>query len=239
MQLSAYEHDLSVLFAREYNCETGRAGALFERHFGSAPKRTDKERRSCMVYIFNNPVEKKLVRRAQEDRWNFLAYAESDHPFSEPLVLRDASWEMRKALKQVKIEHDNNRHLNYGFLKRIYSKLDTKERAQMTDYIISLYNVIDYSYAISLFGSYENMLHAMHCSTGSEHDLNEIFTGKSDVYYSRISQYLKQRLNLKDIHQIFQLSEPQREELFFEVLKNMAVPGEQLAKYLRIRIGRE
>ncbi len=237
--LSSFIQAVTCRFAFLNNIECNRTTPLFRHRFGSVPKIGDKAARTNIIYLGNNPVERRICERAEQYRWNFLAYAESDHPFSEPLVLRDASWEMRKALKQVKIEHDNNHHLNYGFLKRIYSKLDTKERAQMTDYIISLYNVIDFSYAISLFGSYENMLHAMHCSTGSEHDLNEIFTGKSDVYYSRISQYLKQRLNLKDIHQIFQLSEPQREELFFEVLKNMAVPGEQLAKYLRIRTGRE
>ena len=238
-ELSSFIQEVTCRFAFLNNIECNRTTPLFQHRFGSVPKVGDKAARTNIIYLGNNPVERRICEKAEQYRWNFLAYAVSNHPFSEPLALRKASWGLRNAMKQVKIEYENNRHLNYNFLHRIYYGLDKKERAQLTDFIISLYNVIDYNYAVSLFDSYENMLHAMHCSTGSEHDLNEVFIGKSDSCYSRIGQYLKQRLGLKDIHKLFLRSDQEREELFFEVLKNLAVPGEQLAKYLRIRILRE
>ena len=123
-------------------------------------------------------------------------------------------------------------------LHRLFGKLNSVEKQQLTDLIISGYNVINYDYAISLFGSYENMVHAMHCTTGSEYDLKEKRIGKSDIKYPAVTTFLKQYLNIKDIHKIFALSEQQRQDLFLHVLKHIDITPQQLAKYLRVEIER-
>ena len=186
VQLSAYEHDLSILFAREYNRETVRSGALFERHFGSAPKRNDKERRSCMVYIFNNPVEKKLVHRAQEDRWNFLAYYESDYPFSQRPIIRYSRRPLVNAIHLVEHEYKSGRYLRYNLLHRLFAELNKAEREQLIDYIIQLYFFFDRHACEDLFGGIPQMIKATELTTGKEFDVGEEFDPYSDVPYKEM-----------------------------------------------------
>ena len=61
----------------------------------------EKSIKTSYSYVYNNPVEKKLAAVSQNYRWTFLAYAASDHPFSEKIVLRKASMGLRRALKEV------------------------------------------------------------------------------------------------------------------------------------------
>ena len=83
------------------------------------------------------------------------------------------------------------------------------------------------------------MIKSMHATTGSEHDLNEVFIGKSDAHYARMTSILLKELGLQDIHDIFLRDEQQRWELFLLLRKNTDAMGEQIAKYLRIKLRRE
>ena len=76
----------------------------------------------------------------------------------------------------------------------------------------------------------------MHFNTGSEYDLNEVFTGRSDACYSKISTLLMNRLRLSDIHQVFELSEAQRADLLLDVYRQTGIGMRQIAKYLRIKV---
>lgn len=183
VQLSEYEHDLSSIFAKEYNREVGRSGSLFERPYGSAPKRSDKERRSCMVYIFNNPVEKKLVRRAQEDRWNFLAYYEKEFPFSKRPIIRYSRKQLVDAIHLVEHEFRAGRYLGYKMLHRVFAELNAAEREQLTDFIIQLYFFFDRRACEDLFGSIPQMIKATELTTGKEFDVGEEFDPYSDIPY--------------------------------------------------------
>ena len=116
--------------------------------------------RDSFAYLGNNPVERKLCRRAIEYRWNFLAYAHSAHPFSKPLVIRDASKSLRRAVKVVQSLHKQRNILNYAVLKRLFEPLCPEEIQQLTDFIISTYNVIDYEAAASWYGSVDKMIAA-------------------------------------------------------------------------------
>ena len=82
-QVSSFVRHYSSQYALEYNHSLGRHGSLFHKSFGSAPKKGGKKIRSTIVYIGNNPVEKKLCSNAPEYRWNFLAYISETNPFSE------------------------------------------------------------------------------------------------------------------------------------------------------------
>ena len=234
--LSLFIQTCTRLYSRQSNSICNRKGPLFSHNFGSAPKRTDKKERDNIIYVGNNPVERLLVKRAEEYRWNFLAYAKSDHPFSEPLIIRRASWPMQNAIKEVKAFHAGGQYLSYKVLQRLFGPLDRKEREQLVDFIIVTYNVIDYEEAIRYFGSYENMLEAMHVTTGREYDVNEKFTGWADDGYPKLVQMVLRKTGLKDIHDMFKYSEAKRRKLFDFLKVRTSATDQQVANFLRIKI---
>lgn len=234
--LSIFMNQATSDYARQNNLLCNREGKLFQHNFGSAPKRKDKDVRSNIIYVGNNPVERLMVKRAEEYRWNFLAYARSDHPFSEPLVIRRASWPMQKAVKEVKAFHAAGQYLSYKVLQRLFEPLERKEREQLVDFIIVTYNVTDYEEAIRYFGSYENMLEAMHVTTGREYDVNEKFTGWADDGYPKLTQLVLRKTGLKDIHDMFKYSEAKRRKLFDFLKDRTSATDQQVANFLRIKI---
>ena len=231
-----FMRDLSMWYAKYGQASPCRGGEIFTRNYGSAPKLGAKKARTTIIYIGNNPVERQLVRRAEEFRWNYLAYANSGHPFSEPLVIRKASKAMTLAISEVKGTHAARKPLSYSLLKRLFSKLDAREKQQLIDYIITTYSVINYDAAIRFFDSYEDMIGAMHFNTGSEYDINEVFTGRSDTCYADIARWLKSSLNLDDIHDVFLFSEEIRTDLLFDIHKATGADPKQIAKFLRLKI---
>jgi hypothetical protein len=126
--------------------------------------------------------------------------------------------------------------VSYDFLNHYLPKLSTPEKNQALDYIISKYNVIDYEASIKFFGSYENMLTAENATTGSEYDLNEVFTGRSDACYSRLTQIILRECGVSDIHEIFSWPEEKRFDLYKSLFGRTGATPEQLAAYLRIHL---
>lgn len=232
--LSDFNQDTASQFVLSQNRFSGCSGSLMNHPFGSAVKKGDKKARTNIIYVGNNPVERRLVQYAEQYRWNFLAYAKSDHPFSERIILSAASRALRRALKCVDEFHRLGHPLPYNPLSRMFASLSVKESLQLTDYIISKYNVIDYSETIRYFDSYEDMLRAMHSSTGSEYDINEVFVGKSDAYYTPMINILVKELKLKDIHEILSYSTDRKFELYQLLRSRTDAPGEQIAKLLRM-----
>lgn len=221
-------------FVRIRNGQFNLSGPVFESTFGSVPKTGDKKARSNLIYVNNNPVERKLVSEAEQYRWNYLAYAVSNHPFSERLILRDARWPLQKAVKEVKAQFKAGKPMNYAELHRLFQPLDRIERLQLTDFIISIYNVIDYKAAIRFFGSYEKMLLALHATTGSEHDLNEFFIGKSDTHYNRMTSILLREEKVHDIHDILSMTVDQKYELYLFLQHETQATSEQIAAFLHM-----
>ncbi|MCR4824242.1 MAG: hypothetical protein K5849_02675 [Bacteroidales bacterium] len=181
VQLIDHEHDINSVFVQAYNKETGRSGPLFQRPFGSAPKQSEKDQRSALIYIFNNPVEKKLCHRSIEDRWTFLAYYENDYPFSERPVLSQARWAYRNAVKLIENEYNAGRWLKYPMLHYLFSQLNTREKEQLTDFIVQRYFFFDRQSCYSLFGGYEQMLNAIDITKGKEFDVGEVYDQQSDI----------------------------------------------------------
>ena len=232
--LDMFKQETLSWFARMRNARAGVKGAVFECSYGSVPKIGDKNVRSNLVYLGNNPVERKLVSEAENYRWNFLAYARSDHPFSEKLVIRDASWSLRKTVKEVKAQAAACKPMNYPMIERLFAPLDRKERLQLTDFIIATYNVIEYKEASKYFDSFDRMLIAMHATTGSEHDLNEVFIGKSDAHYNRMTTILLREGKVKDIHDILSLSVDEKYDLFLLLRRETQATSEQIAAFLHM-----
>ena len=173
-------------FAHAFNRDIGREGALFQKAYGNAVKYSDKKIRTCISYNYNNSVEKGLYVRAEDDRWNFLAYIDNDHPFSEPIKLDCASKWLRSALKEIDSHVKDKAYLNYATVRRLFKKLSLKEREQLLDYTISKYLPIDKAALVDYYKGYDQMVMAINSNTGSEYDIKEEFDNETDRIYTQM-----------------------------------------------------
>lgn len=234
MQMAAFMRDINSEYARHYHTVSKTEGPVFQSPFGSAPKYGAKKGRTNIIYVLNNPVERQLASKAVIYRWNFLAYAVSDHPFSSQLVVRKARRAMQNALKEVKEQFQRRQHLNYAQLKRLFAPLTPDESQQLTDFIIVTYNAIDYAAAIKFFDSYEDLLKALDATTGSEYDLNEVFIGKSDAHYKTMASVIMRELRPDDIHDILSLDLEHKVALFQLLRQHTDALADQIAKFLHM-----
>ena len=231
---SRFISTVTKIFMHEYNSAIGRCGSLFEKRFGSAPKEGRKKLVTAIVYIGNNPVEKKLCMKAEQHKWNFIAYVSSANPFSEKIKLSTASFRLRRSLKMVDWQHKQGIHLNYSLLRILFSDLNHKESSQLTDYIISKYNVIDKQSLIGIFGSYENMLKAIHSTTGSEYDIKEDFSTASDIVYQDITEFITKNLISDDIRRLTVLDLEGKIKVANRIKAHLGVPSWQICKFLHL-----
>ena len=236
VRMSEFVRQVTCMFAREQNNEVGRKGSLFQARFGSAPKKGLKLLRTAIAYLFNNPVEKRLCSRAEEYRWNFLAYALSPHPFSDPLILGRASLSMKRAVKEVDLAESEDRHLRYVQLKRLLSKLDEREKMQLVDHIISIYKPFDYEEVIACYGSYGDMLTAINSNTGSEYDIKEDRYRFSDMEYVRMAEILHDAEGLKELRKVTGLEMDEKMRLFKVLSKHLSCDNLPIAKFLHIDV---
>lgn len=232
--LYRFTQTYTSVFAREHNVTCHEKGSVFSSPFGSVPKFGDKKARSSFIYIDNNPVERKLVEKAEDYQWNFLAYCKSGFPFSSPIVTKKRSRAMKRAMRIVTSRNSEGKYLPYTLLKRLFDPLTKSEKKQLADYIVNTYNVLDYEAAIRFFGSYEQMIEATHSVTGSEYDLNEVFVGKSDKHYAKMTSIIMRTGRFNDIHDIFRLSPDEKMVIFDLLQRETDATLEQIAKYLHI-----
>ncbi len=227
------------LFAREYNSSAGRSGRLFESPAGFAAKKTPKAVRTCIAYVSNNQVEKRMAPNAQSARWNFLAYYKSSHPFSEPLRRDRASAPLRRALSTVKYYRSKDLPIGYKIMDRLFKKLNNKEKLQLTDFIVSTYNCLDYKAMISYYGSFDTLITAINSNTGSEYDIQEVFDTASDAEYATLSAYVAKLLALENIKVVASLDADSKLELAKKMLLIPGVRAKHVAKFLHMKIAPE
>lgn len=232
--LSTFMNEVAKFFVSEYNKEHHRSGPLFCKSYGSALKLGMKLIRTAISYLYNNPVERKLFRYAQEYRWNFLAYGRSPNPFSEPLVIRNASRQLRRCLQEVDGTHVRHRPLSYAQMKRMFYKLDKKEKAQLVDYIIMRYSVIRYDLLTTVYyDGYENMLLAINSNAGSEYEIKEDKWMRSDAEYRKLYKYVHDK-NYDSSGDVISASVEIKMELLKGMLVETGVPRFQICKYLHL-----
>lgn len=234
-ELNDFVKSYSSPFALAHNRRCSYYGALFRHRYGSAPKKTDKAIRTNLIYIGNNPVERHLTKKAEDYQWNFLKYYKCPNPFSDKIVLRQASRRLRDAVVEVNTCRSAMIPIKYELLQRIASPLSAMEKRQLVDYIVSVYNVIDYEAAIAYFGSYDNMLEAMHVTTGSEYDLKEEHPGWDDSNYAKMHAVVMREYGFKDIHQVLSLSEQEKKNLAKLLADTTHAPAKQIERYLRVK----
>ena len=235
--LSAFFQDVTSTFTREYNNLYNRKGVMFDSPFGRAVKKTDKSIRTNLTYLNNNPVERQLAVRAEDYRWNYLAYAVSDHPFSLKIVLRKASMPLRRALKIFEYQRSKGRYLTGRLLRNMFdSLLNDEEREQLTDFIVSKYSVIDHDAVSNYFQTYENQLITASANTGSEYDIKENFIGRSDACYAKMTRLLIGSGKVKDIHEVYVMRTEEKWNAYNYLKARMNVPANQVKAFLHLPI---
>lgn len=232
--LANFKREVNTFFSRQWNGRCRTKGHVLRGRYGWAQKFGDKKARTNLIYVGNNPVERRMVKKAEDYRWNYLAYADSDHPFSKKLVIREARWPLQKAVKEVKAQFKAGKPLNYAQLQRLFKPLTREEGLQLTDLIISTYNCIDYEAAIRFFDSEEDLVKSMHATTGSEHDVNEVFVGKSDAHYAQMSSFLLKKRIVKDVHDVLSMTTDEKFDLFLQLRAQTEAMDEQIAKFLHM-----
>lgn len=233
-KLSEFMDHFSAWFVREYNTFIGRKGKLFKKNFGSAPKWDEKRLRSAIIYIGNNPVEKKFCRKAIESRWNFLAYAHCSHPFSKVVIKRKASHELKKALMEVDSMVSLNLPMKYRQLIRLTRKLSMDEKEQLADYIISQYSPFDYNALSSYFKSFESMLEAMNATTGDDYDIKESRDSFSLNAFNEMMQHMERKIPRHEIRRVTAQPMDEKIKLFKELQAGTSASKEQICNFLHI-----
>ena len=174
----AFCRDLQSQFSIGYNKEYHLKGRVMMRS-GYAPKVSKKSILSCLIYIVNNPVAGHLSKKAIDYKWNLLAYFRSSYPFSEKLVKRSSRLRLREAAWIVDCCFRKGAALNYAIQNKIFRDLKSKEKLTVTDYIVSLYNPIDKEAFLARFDDWETALLAIDSTTGSDHDIQEVWDDHS------------------------------------------------------------
>lgn len=234
MVLTEFERSYTQLFSRLWNKQRKRKGPLFYHSYKRACKQENKSIRTTLAYNYNNPVERHLTEKAEDYRWNFLAYATNAWPFSEPVDPPSASTAMRRGMSEVRHCHEQGKHLSYAQIHRIMDKLNRKERQQLIDYIIGLWNIIDYSKAISYYGNIDAMIRAFHDNTGSEYEIREDRDPYSDTVYSDCTRILLKERLIDSVYDIPSLPMAAKSQLYALLRTRTAAKPKQLRKYLHI-----
>ena len=232
----SFNQALVSQFTRGYNLQHNRSGELFHKPFGSVPKIGEKYIKNNLSYINNNGASGNLSKGVIDYRWNLIAYCGSDHPFSEKIVLNQASKRMRWAMRYVIELHGKNRPLDYRIQAMLFKGLNAKERKQLIDFIVVQYNFLDYSAITKHFGSFERALIAMDANTGSEHDIKEEWEDFSE-YRNMIEVCRKAGYNMESIN--FTLMD--NEDLFNLVilLSSITEDRRKIRRFLHLGSGHE
>lgn len=236
IQLAEFIQTYAHLFAWEWNRNRKKKGYLFQHPFGSAAKLGNKQIRTTLAYTNNNPVERKITEKAEEYRWTFLSYYKDKSPFSYPLRTSQAKGYMRCVLQEVKRCFEEGNYLRYTQLERWEKHLSAREWQQLTDYIIGLWNVIDYEQAISYYGSYNVMIRAFHDNTGSEFEIKEDRDNYSDAVYADCTRILLSEGLIHRLADIPALPDDRKRDLFAFLQPRTSARPKQIKKYLHLAL---
>ena len=231
IDISRFMMTLLNIYAREYNSRSGVMKIKFKHGYGRADKLGEKERRSCIIYIVNNGVEKKACSNAMEYRWNFLKYMGNAHPYSHPIIVRKLSLEMKKAISIVNTANCRGDYIRYSFFEAVMPKLRKDERLQLIDYIISKYNIIEYERMMSHFKDVSSFFVAVESSTGKEFDVGEEFVYEDYRCYDLLENIAKRKRLFRAAGQLI-VSENEMRGLEREYIERCGHVGLELGRFL-------
>lgn len=235
-QMADFVRDYTSVFVKEYNESIGRHGKLFVKSYGSAPKKGNKRTRSAIVYIGNNPVEKMLCSKAEEYRWNFLKYIEDGSAFSDKRPVKSYSRPLGRAMRIVDAVAKSGGYLNYVRLYYIFSNLSESEKEILTDHVIMAYYPFDVKRLMKYYDEYEQMVSAMHSTSGSEHDIKEIIYSGSDRIYTDMISYVKGSLGVKCARRLTMLSYTEKLGLAEALRIHTRANLHEISKFLHLKM---
>ena len=221
-------------FSKEYNRRYGFSGPVFDE-YAVSNKWDDKARRTAYAYLYNNPVEWHLCSRAEQYQWNFLGYAQQEHPLSGKIAPRDMTVRLNKAMDLVRYLHSKGRPLLYGVLDTIMDSLNTGGKRYLVDFIVKEYSSIDFQRAIDCYGSYEKMVDAFSNNTGSEYDIEEEHDSTAGKEYRCMANYLARDKRYRDIGDVIHRPAEERLNYLNELVNMCGVSVDHAMKFLRIR----
>ena len=233
--VSDFVRHFTSLFVSEYNQSVGRHGPLFHKSYGSAPKVGGKKIRSTIVYIGNNPVEKAICSKAEEYRWNFLAYLNDANPFSSVVPTSAFSMKMRRAVDEVRGTYARNKYLAYGQIRRLFDGISENECELLMDYIISLYIPFDKDALLSYYASYDDMIMAMRSTVGGEYDIREVFNTGSDKIYEQMVNYVHDELHIFPTRKVIALTTEAKLEIAAILSNRFAASKHEVSKFLHLK----
>ena len=232
--MELFVNELTSIFALMYNKRYHRKGQLFKKSFGSAPKMHDDEIVNAVIYICNNPIPKSAVGHAVEYPWNFLAFMESSHPFSDSFDRLDLSDAMRRSMSIVERQHSSNKYLTYKILDEVFTPLDAKERKQLADYIVSVYNIVDYGFIKQKWESPEKLSMVLDAVRGSDYDTAEDYSKEDYRHYLQMNAVAR-GCGYDPARMRFDadgFSEPDARFLRWEFLRKVSASEMEIDKYL-------
>ena len=229
---------VTSVFAREYNGDIGKNGDVFQRPYGTSVKYGEKEIRTLCGYLYNNHTNGKLCKKAEDIRWNFLAYAHNDHPFSEKIPLRNARMVFRRAMKMAQAVQERGDYLSYAALRRIYKGLTNTEKEAITDYIINLYNIIDYKALESLYPSYEEMVYSFNANVHHDYDIPESDEDRKGDFraYPILSRLVIESKIVSGLKQLLLLPEDERLMLALKYQAQTGLPLNKVCAFFHVKI---
>lgn len=227
--LYKFLQDTDSTFARAYNVEHGREGRLFRKPPGISQKHSFKDKKTNIIYVYNNHVEKKLCTNALDERWSLLAYMLSSHPFSEPI--EKPSKALLMAMKLVDRRVTAGQPLKYKDLHRVFSRVDVREKEQYIDYVIAKYALVDYDYAVNYFKDQESMMVAVDSTQGGEWSIKEDYYNAPDTPFPELIDWFQKRTGR---HSPYNLSEAERRLLSREALWQTSAKESHLWRFFHL-----
>lgn len=236
-RMAEFMRNYSSVFIHEYNTSIGRHGQMFHKSYGNAPKKGDKKMRAVIVYIGNNPVEKKLSRCAEEYRWNFLGYMVDKNPFSLKVPVKKYSNALTRNIKLVDRMSKSDLYLYYQILRRIFSQVSGNETELLTDHVVMSYYPFDNDGIIGYYNDWKQMLDAMHSTSGSEYDIIEKMYPGSDQIYRDMVKYVKQELKISPVRKVTVMSDEEKLEIAVLLRMHTGASKYEIGKFLHLKGG--
>ena len=236
--ISRFIMHYTSMFVREYNADVGRKGPLFHKSFGSAPKRGSKSIRSTIVYIGNNPVEKNLCSSPEQYLWNFLEFFKDEGYGHVPV--KDLNRKMKRLFKEVRDMKAKSAYLGYAHLRRMFRGLDDAEREMLVRHIVREYFPFDRDALLSYYDSYEDMIHAMRSTSGSEYDIKEKYSPESDTVYRDMIKVMRRQFGQNtlsnQVRKVTMLALDDKIEVAQMLMKHTMATPRQIEKFLNISV---
>ena len=115
----------------------------------------------------------------------------------------------------------------------MFDPLSDYEKEYLTDYIIKSYPLIDADRLLSYFEDWDQMVTAMHSTTGSEHDIKETFNKGSDQIYHDMMSYLAEN-GFNPVRTVITLPLDQKIQLAHELRLHTGAAPHEIKKFLHI-----